>query len=434
MKLNRRTFHRTAGAGLVLMPFYKLFDAKPARAAAGRARRIFIFHTQPCDTGVWKPTDVTGESNFSLPEMWKAMEPHRPNTVWVDGLSPKRPQDNHYSPHALTGIGREGRPDKGIISVEQFIGDKLEATPEKRPIKTLLVGTGAAGEAVFYRDNSRLQTIASPLSAYNTIFSNEATATGPSPSVLLKDRKSILDVIRQDISKLNGALGASEKQKLDLHLESIRQFELRIADNMQKGATACSKPMPPDNDTGSVKQKTLADMAFIDLIVAAFACDITRLGGLQWGNSHTWRFDTPNGLKNEYHMGIIHVGRRAQAVQIETWLTEQFASVLDKLKAIPEPDGSGTLFDNTLVVWTRDFGEANAHGSRDMKFVLAQGQGGYLKTAPTGRYIRANSSNKRQERVLLNLIEAMGINDFTGFGDIGADFKPSKTPMAELAA
>ena len=434
MKLNRRTFHRAAGAGLILSPFYKLFDPKPARAAAGRAKRIFIFHTQPCDTGVWKPTNVMGESSFSLPDMWKAMEAHRANTVWVDGLSPKRPQDNHYSPHALTGIGREGRPDKGIISVEQFVGDKLEMTPEKRPIKTLLVGTGAANESVFYRANSRLQTISSPKSAYDTVFSNGAEMGGISPSVLLKDRKSILDVIRQDIGKLNGALGASEKQKLDLHLESIRQFELRIADNEQKGVMACTKPAAPTGDVTSVAQKTQADMAFIDLMVNAFACDITRLAGLQWGNSHTWRFDTPNGLKNEYHMGIIHVGRRAQAVQIETWLAEQFASVLTKLQAIPEADGSGTLFDNTLVVWTRDFGEANAHGSNDMKFVLAQGQGGYLKTAPMGRYIRANSSNKRQERVLLNLIEAMGINDFTGFGDIGADFKPNKTPMAELAA
>jgi hypothetical protein len=434
VKLNRRTFHRAAGAGLILSPFYKLFDPRPARAAAGRARRLFIFHTQPCDTPVWKPQGIMGESTFTLPEMWKAMEPHRASTVWVDGLSPKRPQDNHFSPHALTGIGREGRPDQGIISVEQFIGDKLEKTPEQRPIKTLLLGTGAANEAVFYRNNARLQTIASPASAYDTVFSSGMNAGGVPPSVLLKDRKSILDVIRQDIGKLDRALGASERQKLELHLESIRQFEVRIADNQQQGARSCSKPSAPAGEVTSVAGKTLADVAFIDLIVNAFACDITRLGALQWGNSHTWRFDTPNGLKNEYHMGIIHVGKRPQAIQIETWLAEQFASVITKLKAVPEPDGSGTLFDNTLVVWTRDFGEANAHGSNDMKFVLAQGPGGYLKTAPTGRYIRANASNKRQERVLLNLIQAMGINDFEGFGDIGADFKPSKTPLPELAA
>ena len=48
---------------------------------------------------------------------------------------------------------------------------------------------------------------------------------------------------------------------------------------------------------------TLADMASLDLIVQAFACDITRLGAVQWGNSHTWQFDTPTGLRGELHMG-----------------------------------------------------------------------------------------------------------------------------------
>ena len=83
-------------------------------------------------------------------------------------------------------------------------------------------------------------------------------------------------------------------------------------------------------------------------------------------------------------MGIIHVGKRAEAVKIETWLAGQFASVIAKLKAIPEADGSGTLFDNTIVVWTRDFGEANAHGSNDMKLVLRPGQGRVPEDRPHG--------------------------------------------------
>jgi Protein of unknown function (DUF1552) len=432
VKLNRRTFNKTAAASLVLAPFYNLFTARKARAATG-CKRLFIFHTQPCDTGVWKPTNVQGESSFTMTEMFTPLQPHLANLVLIDGLSPKRPQDNHYSPHALTGVGREGRPDNGIISLEQFIGDKLEKTPDKRPIKTLLLGSGAAGEAVFYRNSQRLQTIASPASAYNTVFSNATAQAGMAPSKLLENRKSILDVVRQDVSDLNGALGGSEKQKLELHLDSIRQFEMRISDTMTKGAVACTKPAAPTDDLSSTAKKTLADMAHLDLIANAFACDITRLGAVQWGNSHTWQFDTPTGLRSEYHMGIIHVGRRAEAVKIETWLAGQFANVIKKLQSIPEPDGSGTLFDNTIVVWTRDFGEANAHGSYDMKFVLAQGKGGYLKTAPTGRYIKV-TGNKRQERVLLNLIEAMGITDFTGFGDVGADFKAMKTPLSELKA
>jgi hypothetical protein len=69
-----------------------------------------------------------------------------------------------------------------------------------------------------------------------------------------------------------------------------------------------------------------------------------------------------------------------------------------------------------------------------MKFVLAQGDGGtYLKRNPKGRYVRVNA-NKRMERVLLNLADFMEVTDFTGFGDISAAFKPSKTPLSELRA
>jgi hypothetical protein len=433
VKLNRRTLTKSAGASLILSPFYNLLKPKHAFGAPGKATRLLIFHSQPCDTRTWNPKNVAGETSFMLPPMLQALTPHLPNLVLIDGLAPKQPGDGHFSPHAVTGVGREGRSDKGIISIEQYIGDQLEKTPQKRPIKTLLLGTGAKSEAVFYRNNARLTTIASPLSAFNTVFANIGAGTGPSPTEILGRRKSILDVVRADVTELQTALGATEKQKLDLHLESLRQFEMRIADNAKNGGGAtCTKPPTPTEEVGAAAKNTLADMAHLDLIVNAFACDITRLGAVQWGNSHTWQFDTPTGLRNELHMGIIHVQKDAEAVKIENWLAGQFARIIEKLKSIPEPDGSGTLFDNTLMIWTRDFGDADAHNSSSMKFVLAQGQGGYLKTAPTGRYIKGVSGNKRQERILLNLAEAMGVTTFDGFGDIGADFKPNKTPLSEL--
>jgi hypothetical protein len=434
VKLSRRNLVKSAGAGLILSPFYNLLRPKPAFAAPGRAKRLLIFHTEPTDTHTWNPKNVTGESSFGFPDMLAALAEIKQNVVLIDGLSPKQGGDGHFSPHALTGVGREGRADKGIISIEQYIGDQLEKTADKRPIKSLLLGTGAGSEAVFYRNSSRLTTIASPLSAYNTVFSNVGTSPGTSPSVLLQRRKSILDVVKEDVGELEGALGAAEKQKLELHLESIRQFEMRIASNMAKGESSCTKSAAPTDDLSSVAKKTLADMAHLDLIVNAFACDITRLGALQWGNSHTWQFDTPTGLRNELHMGIIHVQKTAEDVKIENWLAAQFVAVAKKLQSIQEPDGSGTLFDNTIMIWTRDFGDADSHDSHNMKFVLAQGTGGYLKTNPNGRYIHKVAGSNRQERILLNLAEAMGVTNWDTFGDIGADFKPNKTPLPELRA
>jgi hypothetical protein len=437
VKLNRRTLVRGGIAGLVMAPYYNLLAPRKARAAIRDRQRVFIFHTQPCNTKEWNPTGYSGENSFTFAPMMAALNEIKQHVVLVDGTMPKQPGDNHFSPHALTGVGREGRADKGIISIEQFIGDKLENTPNKRPVKNLVLGSGAASEAVFYRNSARLQTIASPLSGYNTVFGgNNVGMATTSPSELLNRRKSILDLIKQDAGDLGSALGASEKQKLELHLDSIRQFEKRIGDQLASGggAVSCSKPAAPTSDLSSTAKKTLADMAHLELVVNAFACDVTRLGAVQWGNSHTWQFDTPTGLRGELHMGIIHVQKTAANVAIENWLAGQFVSVVKKLQAIPEPDGSGTLFDNTLVVWTRDFGDADAHNSRNTKYIFAQGQGGYLKTHPMGRYIKGVGGNNRMERPLLNLAEAMGVTDFGTFGDQSAEFKPNKTPLSELRA
>ena len=59
VKLSRRTLIKSAGAGLVLAPFYNLLAPRPARAAAGGAKRVFIFHSQPCDTGTGTRPNVT---------------------------------------------------------------------------------------------------------------------------------------------------------------------------------------------------------------------------------------------------------------------------------------------------------------------------------------------------------------------------------------
>jgi hypothetical protein len=69
---------------------------------------------------------------------------------------------------------------------------------------------------------------------------------------------------------------------------------------------------------------------------------------------------------------------------------------------------------------------------KDMRFVLAGGAGGYLKQAAGGRYVNAGGgAGNRHERVLLNVLEAMGVTDYTGFGDPGFT---GKSPLPGIAA
>lgn len=80
-------------------------------------------------------------------------------------------------------------------------------------------------------------------------------------------------------------------------------------------------------------------------------------------------------------------------------------------------------------------GDAVVHNQKNMRFVLAGGNGDYLKTHANGRYLAGAGDGgvDRHERVLLNLCEAMGIISFQGFGDPGLQ-GGGKTPIAALKA
>ena len=59
------------------------------------------------------------------------------------------------------------------------------------------------------------------------------------------------------------------------------------------------------------------------------------------------------------------------------WHVEEFAYLVAKLKSIPE--GDGTVFDNTCLVYTHEHAEAGPHKNSGMALLLA-GRAGRLAT------------------------------------------------------
>jgi hypothetical protein len=416
-KLSRRFFNQSVGAGFLLSPFVNTLLPRPARAQAParKAKRLMLFCTMGTAPAIWSPSG--GENNFTFGPATQPLAAIKQDVVLVEGLASANPGSGHGFPDALTGKGYTGR----IISVDQFVSDGIRAQGINRPIPVLLLGADArsAGMSMFNRDQN-LFTITSPVAAFNTAF-GAAAPPSMSPDRLLQRRKSILDLIRGEIGELNQAIGAQEKAKLELHLDSLRTLENRLAPAAMtpgRPMAACRPPARPSELSNPIK----ANLVHLDVLMNAFACDITRVGAVQFGSDEAMQVDLPEiGLRSEQHSAMIHAGPPGQAllVKLEQYLAERFIEVVRKLKSIPEADGSGTLFDNTLLAWCRDMGDAPAHNRRSMKFVLSGGAGGYLKTNPNGRYLSSagDGNGDLHERLLLNMCEAMGVTNFTGFGD-----------------
>jgi hypothetical protein len=93
--------------------------------------------------------------------------------------------------------------------------------------------------------------------------------------------------------------------------------------------------------------------------------------------------------------------------QIETYMFSLFAYLLQQLEAIPE--GSGTMLDNTLVVWMKPIGWR--HRFDEFLFMLAGSAGGQINT---GRFL--SFPEEPHNNLLVNIMNLMGVAGDT-YGD-----------------
>jgi len=456
-KLSRRQLTISAGAGLLLAPFVSMLNEGTTRAGTTKqAKRLLVFCTMGTKPDVWTPS-VSGESINTWSAMTQPLSAIKDNVVLVEGCPAGTPGDGHGSPAGLTGQGNGYYAVNNVpqlaISVDQFAADALKKAGINRPLSSLVLGSDTAGGVTLsYRAGKAVAPIASPASAFTTAFGavGSGTNTAPSdgtpttPDAALKRRQSILSLVKGEIADVQKRLGASEKAKLEAHLDSINTLENKLMASSSGGtavgggnpnaAKACAGLTKPKDSTGNAPA-IANDLMHMDILVNALACDITRVGVIQFGSDQALQVDLPN-LQGDQHNGFIHSGAGENfksLIAFEAWLATQFANLVNNLKTKPDPDGGGgTLYDSTLVVWARDMGDAVNHDMKDMRFVLAGGAGGYLKQAAGGRYVNAGGgAGNRHERVLLNVLEAMGITDYKGFGDPGFT---GKAPLPGIAA
>ncbi|HWA98299.1 MAG TPA: DUF1552 domain-containing protein [Pirellulales bacterium] len=119
----------------------------------------------------------------------------------------------------------------------------------------------------------------------------------------------------------------------------------------------------------------------IDLLVLAFWTDTTRVGTLMTAHGFSRQnFSFLDGVSSDHH-GMSHHKHQADAVReytiVSRWYIEQFAYLLDRMKAIDEGDGS--LQDHTVVLYGSEMKDGNGHIRENLPIVLAGRGSGVLR-------------------------------------------------------
>jgi hypothetical protein len=193
-------------------------------------------------------------------------------------------------------------------------------------------------------------------------------------------KRSILDAVRSDAKVLGSGLPPEDKQRLEEHLQSVRDLERAVASMPPEYRS----PMPfqPDEDLDFKDWPRIAKIQS-DLLAYALATGQTRVASYMLTKCQGLARFPWLGHTSARHHDYTHkdgkapgeTGVEGQQIlrDICRWHVEEFAYLVAKLKSIPE--GDGTLLDNTLVVFVHEHAEAGPHKNNGMVSLVAGSKG-----------------------------------------------------------
>jgi hypothetical protein len=312
------------------------------------------------------------------------LAPHRDDLIVTRGLSYVSARFQDEAPHVagyahcLTGNvadTHEPRVERADISVDQFLAQRLSGTR----LPMVLTGVGARRPVSWDGSGNGVLPIEDPKQTFDTLF---ADLMGDSAE---RDRRrtrrgSIADAVRQSFGRMRCELGGEDRRRMERHLDQLRDLESRVG----SGSTMCSSlPSEPGGiDVEAASNHSTAMRRHMEMLVKAFECDLTRVGGLQWYN-HTGYFGQRyewDGLSVEHHEAS-HSDRHGAHTEA---FAGEFAYLLELLANAEAEDGARML-DHTVVVWVTELGlNTTAHHLADLGVVLAGSAGGHLRT---GQYV-----------------------------------------------
>ncbi len=420
-----------------------------ARAAAAFPTRFVVFHVPE---GMWSGAARPTAGGSSLGPIFAPMDPFKDQIIVLNNLEmasrDKGPGgDEHHRavPHMLTGTEMQNENNAGGASLDQVIA---KAIGQGSPLTSLqlavrIVYTDTNSKPIWSGAGRVVPAQQDPWQVYKRVFGS-GTGTGSTmpmgstsaptgapatskPGVDL--RRSALDFALAESAALRVRLPASDRDRLDSYQESLRDIERRLnmLSNPTTGGSTGGATDPATGDPAMCTQPTLGSSVNVgsesnypkvsqlqmDMLVAALQCNVTRVASFQYGNSndqcsYSWLGVNAIGHDLAHNNGNVDPNG-SKKTKVYNWYSEQFAYFLNKLKSVPE--GDGTMLDNTVILWASEFGESNGHSPKNLMWMLMGNAAGYFKSGQV-----VNLGGRSTNDVLTTVQNAFGIAGTT-FGN-----------------
>jgi hypothetical protein len=383
---SRREFVRDLGVGAAALPFV---GNLPSLGFANQARRkqrlVVMFSPNGVIPSAFWPTQEG--TDFTLPESLTPLAPFKDKTLVLNGVCDRVRGDGDAHMRGigclLTGVelfpgniqGGSHTPAGWAsgISMDQEIKNYLQRDAATRTrFGSLEFGVMVPDRAdtwtrmVYTAANKPVAPIDDPYQMFNKLYGRA------------RDREllgSVLDDVSADLRRVAGAVSPADRRLLDEHATFVREMEqeLRAArDAAGHDVPALEPGVRRDND----RIPQISRMQ-IDLMVNAFRADFTRVATLQYTNSvgmarMRW-LDITEGHHELSHEPDTNQTAVDKLTRINKWFAGELAYLARKLADTPEPGGTGSMLDNTVIMWTNELGKGNSHTLDNIPFVLVGG-------------------------------------------------------------
>ncbi|MEZ6060483.1 MAG: DUF1552 domain-containing protein [Planctomycetaceae bacterium] len=431
-RLPRRTVLRGFGAGLSL----PLLDIMlPGAAAAGASaaptapvRMACLFFANGAIMQKWKPSG--SGRNFQFNDTMQPVAPMKDDLLIMSGLTQHHARANgdgggdHARNASAFLTGAQPRKTSGAdifvgVSVDQAAAQKVGHLTRLPSLELGIergrnAGSCDSGYSCAYSANISWKAPNTPTAkeinprlAFERIFGNPGdTATQERRN---RYRKSILDFVADDASRLRNTLGGSDRHKLDEYFTSVRDVEQRIDRAGHMAPSYVPEMQLPDGVPADLKEHI---RLMYDILLLAFQTDATRISTFMLADAGSNRTYPEVDVKDGHHELSHHQDdpeKMTRIARIDKYLVEQFAWFLQRMKSVKE--GENTLLDNSMILYGSGISDGNRHNHDDLPIILAGRGGG---TVDTGRFLEFPN-----ETPLNNLFLSMTDRLHAGIKELG---------------
>lgn len=460
-RFDRRRFLQAMGLGTGSLFLPSLLRGAQADAEAPPPRILFFFAEHGTFYPNWRmrrpdsPESEQAEYEFDLKdlpedqfsEILRPLYPYRNEMIVLDGLALLSAMADPYGDgHAkgwcasLTGqFARETydgvKSLASVASIDQKIKEHLRAQDvaltDLTSLEYGIANWGGTFHQLSYGTDTQGTAVKVPLEvepkkAFDALFGAKDDMNDPVRAA----RLGVVEQVRAQYEQMAPRLSGADRAKLESHRDLISDLHKRI-ETLQN--LECTQPeimdLPYAEWTGD--RFAYKRDSFVELVAAAFSCQVSRVATI-----FSWipPMDMINGV-GDYHHDYAHqsgldapVEKQQVVTNAERVLAETLAKFAERLKQIPEGDGS--VYDNTIIVWVSELADGG-HGHNQWPAVLL---GGGAKKFKSGRYLRFPETTPHplikdwnpggfvgqpHQPMLTSLCQAMGMEvDSTGMQSI----------------